>query len=58
MTAERYVVRRRAGSASTLRWDRGRFLWLIDHRTPILVTREVADELAATYGGVVEEVTP
>ena len=58
MTADRYVVRRYAGSASTLRWDRGRFLWVTDHRTPTPTTREVADELAATYGGVVAEVTP
>jgi hypothetical protein len=56
MTGERYYVQRRAGSASTLRWDRGSVLWMTDHRTPQLVTREVADDLAATYGGVVAEV--
>ena len=57
MTGERYYVQRRAGSGSVLRWDRGSALWATDHRTPTLVTREVADELAATYGGVVAEVT-
>jgi hypothetical protein len=58
MSAERYYVQRRAASGSVLRWDRGSVLWVIDHRSPTLVTREVADELAATYGGVVAEVIP
>jgi hypothetical protein len=57
MTGERYYVCRRPGSGSVLRWDCGSVLWVTDHRTPPLVTREVADDLAATYGGVVAEVT-
>lgn len=58
MSADRYYVRRRADGGPVLRWDRGTVLWVIDHQGPTLVTRDVADDLAATYGGVVVEVTP
>ena len=58
MSVERYYVRRRADGGPVLRWDRGTFLWVIDHQTPTLVTREIADDLAATYGGTVVEMIP
>lgn len=57
MSAERYYVRRRADGGSVLRWDRGTVLWVSDHQTPTLATREVADDLVATYGGTVAEVS-
>ena len=51
--AERYTVRKRG---YTLRWDRGNFLWVINHESPILVPLEVATDLADRYGGEVVEV--
>jgi len=55
---ERYYVQRRPGGGSVLRWDRGTYLWVIDHRRPPLVTLDVAKALAADHGGYVAEVTP
>ena len=55
MSGERYYVQRRPSGGPVLRWDRGSFLWVIDHQSPILVSREVAEDLAATYGGHVAE---
>jgi len=55
MTTERtYVVRRRG---STLRWDRGNYLWSNYPTGTVPVTLDEATELADKFGGTVEEVS-